>query len=202
MAKANGKYSAKTVKKDVVNESEIKDSFNQALVEEAQEKAEGLAKYKDLGPDGFTKMIMEIFKLECAPSFKENFSDPRWPRNEKGEAIKVDRVYFLALRGPREAQLGFRSIGQYEINNDAKIIIDRIGEDVDEKIVLAKKWNAEQSHYRYFWIRENEQFEDEQAMQVFLDRFAPLQAKPSFVFGPIGAHLSLVMNDPNGQWIK
>ena len=111
-------------------------------------------------------------------------------------------MYFLALRGPREAKLGFRSLGHDEINGDAKIIIDRIGKNVEEKIVMAKKWTAEQSFYRYFWIREDEEFEDEQAMKVFLERFAPLTKKPEFAYKPIGSHMSLVMNNDKAEWIR
>lgn len=202
MAKQLGKVSMKVTKKGGASESELVDEFKQNLEEEKREEAEAKAKYKTSGPDGFTKLLMEVFELECEPAFKRDFTDPRWPRNEKGENIKVDRVYFLALRGPREAKLGFRSLGQDEINGDAKIIIDRIGKDVDEKVVMAKKWTAEQSFYRYFWIRENEEFEDEQAMKVFLERFEPLTQKPEFAYNPIGSHMSLVMNNPNGEWIR
>jgi hypothetical protein len=200
--KIYGKHSAKVTKQGGANESEVVDAFKQNLEDEKKEQAEAKAKYKTSGPDGFTKLLMDVFELECEPAFKRDFTDPRWPRNEVGENIKVDRVYFLALRGPREAKLGFRSLGQDEINGDAKIIIDRIGKDVKEEIVLAKKWTAEQSFYRYFWIRENEKFEDSEVGKVFLARFSPLTKKPDFAYKPIGSHMSLVMNNPNGEWIR
>ena len=208
--KTFGKHSAKVTHLEGPTEGEVVDAFKQNLVEEKQEEKEAKAKYKTSGPDGFTKLLMEVFELECEPAFKRDFTDPRWPRNEVGENIKVDRVYFLALRGPREAKLGFRSLGHDEINGDAKIIIDRIGKNVEEKIVMAKKWTAEQSFYRYFWIREDEEFNylegetlaESQVGQVFFERFAPLTKKPEFAYKPIGSHMSLVINNPNGEWIR
>ena len=173
--------------------SGVPDPFNTNLGEEAQGLAEAKKKFKMAEADGMAKFIQATFKLEGTPMSKRDFTDPRWPRNEIGEAMQVEKCFFFAMKGPREAFLGFRSLGDDEINGDGKVIIDTLklkdpnGKKarVENKIILAKKWAAEQTGYRYFYIHEDEVFEDEEAEKVFLERFASLTKQPDYVFGKV-----------------
>jgi hypothetical protein len=172
------------------------DPFKQNLEAEKQEKSESLAKYKLQEPDGFSKLIAELFKLESVPGFKTNFTDSRWPRNEIGENIKVERVYFFAMRGPREALHGYRSLGDGEINSYGKIIVDRLPKDYDQKLIMARKWLAEQTGYRFVWITEDEIFEDDKAVEIFLSRMNALESKPAVSYATPANFRSMVSADP------
>ena len=106
------------------------------------------------------------------------------------------------MQGPRPEHLGFRSLGDGEINGDGKVIVDRlklVGPDakkvrVEDRLIQAKKWSTEQTGYRYFWIHEDEEFEDEKATEIFLERFAKLTKQPEYIFGKIGDFKSVVGN--------
>lgn len=182
------KPSAKVSTFDSANKE--KDPFNSNLEEEQAGLKEAQKKFKMGEVDGFAAFLQTILELKAEPLYKRDYTDPRWPRDEKGRMIQVERCYFFAMQGPRKEILGFRSLGDAEINGDGKVIVDRIAfADVKtktrqtDKIILAKKWVAEKTGYRYFWIHEDEAFEDEEAEKVFLERFALLDAKPEFVYG-------------------
>lgn len=179
----------------------VEDDNTQTLEEEAQEAAEGAAVLKAAKKaereDSFTNLLIKVFGLKGCPMFKGDFCDPRWPRLDNGELIRCERVYYLAIQGPREENLGVQSLGERETFN-LNVILDKIPKDSfwTQDRIMAKKWVAEQCGYRYFWIVDGEklEFDLDDPESVFNKRFAKLEDMPKFTYGDPRPHRSLQSN--------
>lgn len=142
------------------------EQIHQDELDEDDEAVEALEEQAS-NRDPMTRAFEKHHLIEIAGCFKDYYDD-RFPRDEKGDFIKVSYLFMFGLT-----------------------IVDILKDDTDPEIIQGRKWALEKLGFKYTWAI-NEEIRNKKGLStkvLFVERIQPLKKKVKWPYNVVNALL-------------